>query len=73
MMATVDECNDRKLGHWYNAIPPLAHCYSKLGPMDYFGRTLVQNLPSNIKIGVIVVAIGGCDIQLFEKKKLRNL
>ena len=34
-------------------------------PADWFGRTLVESLPSNIKIGVIHVAIGGIDIKGF--------
>lgn len=63
-------CNDPKhtFGKWYPAVPPLWGCNSGgLGPSDYFGRTMVQNLPTNIKIGVIVVAIPGCDIRLFDK------
>jgi hypothetical protein len=63
-------CNDANhtFGTWYPAVPPLWGCNSGgLGPADYFGRTMVQNLPTNIKIGVIVVAIPGCDIRLFDK------
>ncbi len=52
---------------WYTAIPPLAQCYSGLSPADYFGRTMVANLPDNIKVGVINVAVGGSDIRLFDK------
>ena len=58
---------DRTKGEWYTAIPPLCQCYSGLSPADYFGKTLVENLPENIKIGVINVAVGGCDIRLFDK------
>lgn len=60
-------CGSRTQGEWYTATPPLARCNTKLGPVDYFGRTLVEELPENIKIGVITVAVAGCDIQLFEK------
>ncbi len=52
---------------WYPAVPPLSQCYSGLSPADYFGRTLVANLPDSIKVGVINVAVGGCDIRLFDK------
>jgi len=55
------------LGKWQTASPPLVRCNTGLGPSDYFGRTMVANLPSNIKIGVVPVAIGGCDIALFDK------
>jgi len=68
MMATVD-CPDlnRKKGEWYTAVPPLCRCYTGLTPVDYFGRTLVDNLPENISVGVINVAVGGCKIELFDK------
>jgi hypothetical protein len=59
---------NRTFGNWYPAIPPLWGCPSGgLGPCDYFGRTMVQNLPGNIRVGVIVVGIPGCDIRLFDK------
>ena len=32
---------------------------------DYFGRTMVKNLPDNVKVGVIDVAIGGTKIEGF--------
>jgi hypothetical protein len=57
----------REMGHWCPAIPPLCRCYTGLTPADYFGRTMVANLPKNIRIGVINVAIGGCKIELFDK------
>jgi hypothetical protein len=57
----------RTKGQWYTAIPPLCRPYCGLCPADYFGRTMVANLPKNIKVGVINVAVGGCKIELFEK------
>lgn len=60
-------CTGRTKGQWYTATPPLASCDGKLGPVDYFGRTMLETLPEGIKVGVIVVAVAGCDIQLFEK------
>lgn len=54
-------------GNWYTAVPPLWGCTGGLGPADYFGRTMVTNLPSNVKVGVVVVAIPGCKIELFGK------
>ena len=55
----------RKMGEWYEAIPPLCRPNTGLTPADWFGRTLVTSLPENIKIGVIHVAIGGIDIKGF--------
>lgn len=60
---------ERQKGKWISAVPPLCQCFSGLSPADYFGREMVANLPKKIKIGVINVAIGGCDIRLFDKDK----
>lgn len=67
-------CTDlnRTKGNWYTAVPPLTRCKTGLGPVDYFGRTLVANLPANIKIGVINVAVGGCKIELFDKDNYQS-
>src|SRR5690606_4683988 len=51
---------DREKGKWYTAVPPLCRCKTGLTPTDYFGRMMVENLPENIKVGVINVAVGGC-------------
>lgn len=58
---------DRKMGNWYTAVPPLCRPSTGLCPADYFGRTLVANLPKNIAVGVVNVAVGGCKIELFEQ------
>jgi len=57
----------REMGKWYAAIPPLCRCRTGLTPADYFGRTLVENLPKDIRVGVINVSVGGCKIELFDK------
>ena len=70
MMAAVDMTTDsRHRGNWYVAYPPLCREHSGLTPCDYFGRTLVEKLPENIKIGVIDVAVGGASINLFDEDK----
>lgn len=71
MMSAVD-CGSRAMGKWYAAIPPLCRCGTGLCPADYFGRTLVDSLSDSIKVGVIVVAVAGCDIQLFEKNNYQS-
>lgn len=58
---------NRVKGNWYPAVPPTCQCYSQLSIADYFGRTMVDNLPDSISVGIINVAIGGCDIRLFDK------
>jgi Carbohydrate esterase, sialic acid-specific acetylesterase len=63
---------NRLKGKWYTAVPPTCQCNSKLSPADYFGRTMVANLPDSIIIGIINVAIGGCDIRLFDKDIYQN-
>ncbi|MBP5647226.1 MAG: sialate O-acetylesterase [Bacteroidaceae bacterium] len=60
---------DSKMGEWRTAVPPLARPNTGLTPADYFGRTMVQNMPENVKIGVVMVAVAGCSIDLFDKDK----
>lgn len=73
VMETID-CDQlgRTEGKWYTAVPPLCRCYTGLTPADYFGRTMVANLPKNIKVGVINVAVGGCKIELFDKDNYQS-
>ena len=64
---TTNETNcGKKLGKWSDAVPPLASCSSKLGPADYFGRTMVEKTDSQIRVGIVDVAVAGCSIQLFD-------
>ena len=66
MMACVDFTSPkRKMGEWYDATPPLVRQGTGLGMADYFGRTMVANLPENVKVGVIDVALGGTKIEGF--------
>ena len=65
MMSTLD-CGTRKQGEWYRAVPPLARCTTNLCPADYFGRTMVANLDEGKRVGVVVVAIGGIAMDLFD-------
>jgi len=61
-----------KRGSWYDAVPPLAARGSGICMIDYFGRTMVSNLPPNIRVGVIKVSIPGCKIELFQKDIFTN-
>ena len=72
MLATCDFNNTnpkRKLGNWYTAECPIVSPQGKLGPTDYFGRTMVANLPESHRVGVIAVAMGGSPIEMFDKDK----
>jgi hypothetical protein len=62
----------RTKGAWYPAVPPLCRCYTGLTPADYFGRTMVANLPENIRVGVIDVSVAGCKIELFDKDNYQS-
>jgi len=62
----------RQKGDWYTAVPPLCRPGNGICPADYFGRTLVAHLPKNIRVGVVVVAVAGCKIELFQKAKYQS-
>jgi hypothetical protein len=62
----------RTKGHWYNAVPPLCRSNSGLSPADYFGRTLVAELPNDVRVGVVSVAVAGCKIELFDKNHFQT-
>lgn len=57
----------REYGEWYPAEPPLNRCEGGLGPGDYFGKTMAQQRPDDVQIGLVPAAVSGADIALFEK------
>ena len=63
---------NRTKDHWYTAVPPLCRNHTGLTPADYFGRTMVANLPKNIRVGIINVSVGGCKIELFDKDNYQS-
>lgn len=73
VMEAVDCSNlGRTKDSWYPATPPLCRCWSGLSPADYFGRTMVANLPDSIKVGVVNVSVAGCKIELFDKDNYQD-
>ncbi|MBQ0057600.1 MAG: hypothetical protein KBT20_08085 [Bacteroidales bacterium] len=60
---------DRTMGEWRPATPPLCRRWSGLGPVDYFGRTMLEYIPETDTIGIIEVAVNGTSIVLFDKEK----
>ena len=70
MLATTNfDTPKRTMGNWYTANCPIVSPMGKLGPTDYFGRTMVAAMPTNVKIGVVAVAMGGSPIEMFDKDK----
>lgn len=68
MMAAVNYNNPKRvIGEWYEAMPPLCREYTGLTPVDWFGRTMVDNLPEEVRIGLINVAVGGAPIEDLDK------
>src|SRR6185369_14465011 len=68
VLAAVDFASlGRTEGHWYPAVPPLCRPSTGLCPADYFGKTMVSNLPPNTKVRIVYVSVAGCKIELFEK------
>ena len=73
LLATCDFTSPKRtMGNWYKAIPPLVSPAGGLGPTDYFGRMMCENLPQEIRIGVIPVAMGGSPIEMFDKDKYQQ-
>jgi hypothetical protein len=68
VLETVDCPNlNRTKGNWYPAVPPLSRCRTGLTPGDYFGRTMVANLPKDKRVGVVNVSVAGCKIEIFDQ------
>jgi hypothetical protein len=68
MMAAADMPKwNRTKGHWYVATPPINRQENNMGPVDFFGRTMVANLPKDYRIGVINVSVAGAKIELWGK------
>ena len=61
----------RKMGQWYDAIPPLTKRTRGISMMDYFGRTMVANLPGKFRVGVVKLGVSGTRIELWDKDAFR--
>lgn len=67
-MAAVDMPKlGREKGHWYTAIPPICREGNNMGPVDFFGRKMIENLPQQYRVGVINVSVAGAKIELWDK------
>ena len=72
-MAAVDMPNlGREKGNWYTAVPPICREGNNLGPVDFFGRKMIESLPENYRIGVINVSVAGARIELWDKEDYKD-
>jgi len=58
---------NRTKGNWYLATPPINRQENNMGPVDWFGRNMVANVPKDVRIGVINVSVAGAGIELWDK------
>ena len=65
MNLTASDCDTYPTGQWRKAVPPLARQWTKIGPADYFGRTMLEYLPADKRVGTLIVAVDGCAIDVF--------
>ncbi len=56
----------REAGKWYIAAPPLCRPRTGLCPADYFGRSLIEHLPADVRIGVVNVSVAGAKLEVYD-------
>lgn len=52
---------------WYTAFPPLHICSEGISPGDWFAKTMLDSIRSDIKIGLIPCALSGQALEVFMK------
>ncbi len=57
----------RVKGNWYQATPPICREGNNMGPVDFFGRKMIEQLPSQYRVGVINVSVAGAKLELWDK------
>ena len=63
---------EREMGNWYTAVPPICRQENNMGPVDFFGRKMIENLPEKYKVGVINVSVAGAKIELWDKDSYKE-
>ncbi len=61
----------RKMGEWHDAVPPLTRRTRGISLVDYFGRTMVANLPDKYRVGVVKLGVAGTRLELWDKDSFR--
>ena len=65
-MAAVDMPRyERVRNHWYTAVPPICRQTNNMGPVDFFGRKMIEELPQQYRVGVINVSVAGAKLELW--------
>ena len=54
----------RVKGEWYQATPPICRQSNNMGPVDFFGRKMIEVLPEQYRVGVINVSVAGAKLEL---------
>lgn len=57
----------RVKGEWYQATPPICRQSNNMGPVDFFGRKMIEVLPEQYRVGVINVSVAGAKLELWDK------
>lgn len=60
----------RTVDQWYTAFPPLHDCGARLegiSPGDWFGKTMIDSVRSDISIGLVPCALSGMALNVFLK------
>lgn len=66
-LSATNGTDGRKMGKWRKALPPICRQGTKLSPVDYFGREILDKAPEGTRVGVVSVAVEGCPITFFDK------
>lgn len=65
------DCNKYSLNRthdkWYTAYPPLHSCSEGISPGDWFAKTMLDSISSDITIGLIPCALSGQALNVFLK------
>lgn len=60
------------VGTQTSAGTPIFRCNTKVSLVENFGKVYLAGQPSNVKVGVVPVAIAGCKIELFDKANYQS-
>lgn len=71
-MYAANSWGEKNLGKWATAKPPLCRNSTGLTPADYFGRYLIDSLSTEYNVRVIVVAVAGASLKIFDKDQYQS-
>jgi hypothetical protein len=60
------------VGTQTSAGTPIFRCNTKVSLVENFGKVYLAGQPSNVKVGIVPVAIAGCKIELFDKNNYQS-